>query len=178
MADHHDRGALLDQVALQPLDRLDIQVVGRFVEQQEVRFLQQDFAQGDAHLPAARIIGHELLGSLGTEADRGEQLVDAGVEFVAVQGLKTAVQTPQFVDQLIQVLRVCCGLLTGHGVFDLVLAYQHLGRFAEGLEQLLAHGAAGVHIKLLLQIGDPGLALLDHQASAGLFQARNDLHLG
>ena len=43
----------LCQELLQPLDTLDVEVVRRLVEQQHVRFLQQDLRQLDTHAPAS-----------------------------------------------------------------------------------------------------------------------------
>ena len=37
MADQHDPGAQRTQLALQPLDRRQVEVIGRLVEQQQVR---------------------------------------------------------------------------------------------------------------------------------------------
>ena len=178
MADHHDGGALLDQVALQPLDRLHIQVVGGLIEQQQVGILQQDLAQGDAHLPAARVVGHQLLGPLGCEADCGQQLVDAGIELIAVQGFEALMQPAQLVDQLLQVIRIAGGLLAGHLMLHRMLAVEHHRRLAEGLEQLLTHGALGIDVEFLLHVGDARRALLHHLTAAGLLQAGDDPQLG
>ena len=38
---------------LQPLDRLDVEVVRRLVQQEDVGTLQQEFGQLDAHAPSA-----------------------------------------------------------------------------------------------------------------------------
>ena len=178
MADHHQGGGLLHQVALEPLDRFHVEVVGGLVQQQQIRLLQQDFPEGNAHLPATGVVAHQLLGPLGGEADRGQQFVDAGLEFVAVQRLKAAMQATQFVDQLVEMVGVGCSLLAAHGLFHLPLAVEHLGGFAKGLKQLLAHRAAGVDVEFLLEVGNAGLALAHHLAAAGLFHARNDFHLG
>lgn len=178
MADHNQGCRLLHQIALEPLDCLHVEVVGWLVEQQQIGLLQKDLAQGNAHLPAAGKIPHQLLGPLRGEADRGEQLVDPGIELVAMQGFETAVQPTQLVDQPIEVIWIGCGLLAGHGLLHLVLAEQHLSGFAECLEELFPHAALGVNVKFLLQIGDAGLPLLHHQAAAGLLQPGDDLHLG
>jgi len=53
VADDHQGHIPLHQVTFQPLDGFHIQVVGGLIKQQQVRVLQQDLAQGDAHLPAA-----------------------------------------------------------------------------------------------------------------------------
>ena len=52
VADQQDGGAAPLQVILQPLDGLDVQVVGRLVEQHQVRAAEQDLGQLDAHVPA------------------------------------------------------------------------------------------------------------------------------
>ena len=76
-------------------------MVGRFVQQQQIRFLQQDFPQGDSHLPAPGIVLHLQLSALRSESDRGQELVDAGIEFVAMQCFEAALQLPQLLDQLV-----------------------------------------------------------------------------
>jgi hypothetical protein len=41
------------QVFLEPIARLEIEMVGRLVEQQEIRLAEQQLRERDAHLPAA-----------------------------------------------------------------------------------------------------------------------------
>ena len=55
VADQHDGGRRLarQQFFLQPANGLDVQVVGRLVEQQHVGALQQNLGQLDAHAPAS-----------------------------------------------------------------------------------------------------------------------------
>ena len=52
MRDHDHRLCAADEELFQPLHRLDVHMVGRFVEQDEVGFLKQDLGQFDAHAPA------------------------------------------------------------------------------------------------------------------------------
>ena len=54
VADEQQRAATRLEVLLQPFDGLDVQVVGRLVEQQHVRLPEQDLGQLDAHVPALR----------------------------------------------------------------------------------------------------------------------------
>ena len=49
---HHSHRAVHDKI-LEPSHRLNIEVIGRLVEQQYVRFLQQQFGQLDAHAPSS-----------------------------------------------------------------------------------------------------------------------------
>ena len=53
--DHGHVAGALAQVGLEPLDRAQVEVVGRLVEQQQVGVLQQDLPQAHTHLPAARV---------------------------------------------------------------------------------------------------------------------------
>ena len=52
--DHHEGLAGLGQVGFQPADRLDVEMVGRFVQQQQVRVLGQDLGQRGAPAFPAR----------------------------------------------------------------------------------------------------------------------------
>jgi hypothetical protein len=71
-----------------------------------------------------------------------------------MQALEALVQPAQLVDQLFEVVGIAGGLLAGHLVLHRVFAVEHHRRLAEGLEQLLAHGARRVHVEFLLQVGD------------------------
>ena len=57
MRDGDDRARVVLEEALEPGDRLGVEVVGRLVEQQQVRRLQQQPAQRDAAALAARELG-------------------------------------------------------------------------------------------------------------------------
>ena len=51
---YYDNGILeIDQEILQPCDRIQIQMVGRLVEQQNVGVTEQCFGSQDFHLQAA-----------------------------------------------------------------------------------------------------------------------------
>ena len=52
--DQHQSRRARSNEALQPTDRLDIQMVRRLVEEQNVRALQEDLRQLDTHAPATR----------------------------------------------------------------------------------------------------------------------------
>ena len=52
---HEDDGVrVLREILFEPVARLEIQVVGRFVEQEQARPAEQQLGERDAHLPAAR----------------------------------------------------------------------------------------------------------------------------
>ena len=68
VADHDDRAGPVAQVPAEPVDRLDVQVVGRLVEQQHVTLGDQ---QGGERDPAAFAAGQ--LPGCRVQADAGEQ---------------------------------------------------------------------------------------------------------
>ena len=51
--DEDDRVRIGVQVLLEPVARFEIEMVGRLVEQQQVRLAEQQLGERDAHLPAA-----------------------------------------------------------------------------------------------------------------------------
>jgi hypothetical protein len=53
VADQDQRPGIALEVALEPKRRLEVEVVGRLVEQHQVRLGEQRGGQGDAHPPAA-----------------------------------------------------------------------------------------------------------------------------
>ena len=86
-----------------------------------------------------------------------------------MQPFKAGLQTSQFLNQFLEVVGVFRGSFAGHRQLHLPLLVAHLGRFAKGLKQLFAHGAAHIHIKFLLQENDARVTLADHLAAARLF---------
>ena len=54
MRDQHQSRRTRSNEALQPTDGLDVQMVRRLVEEQDVWTLQEDLRQLDTHSPAAR----------------------------------------------------------------------------------------------------------------------------
>ena len=72
---------------LQPDDRFDIQVVGRFVHQQHVRPAQQHARQRHAHLPAARKRADVAIDLIVLKAQAVQHLARLRFERIAAQML-------------------------------------------------------------------------------------------
>ncbi len=53
MGDEDDGVRVVGEIFLQPVARLEIEMVRRFVEEQQARTSEQKLRQRDAHLPAA-----------------------------------------------------------------------------------------------------------------------------
>lgn len=80
-----DHGALaLVQYLLQPANGVDVQVVGRFVQQQDIRVGEEGLGQQHPQLPARRHGAHGAVVLLQRNADTQQQLAGAGFGGVAV----------------------------------------------------------------------------------------------
>ena len=53
MRNHHEGVWIIPEIVFQPVPGFEIKMVRGFVQQQEVRLLQQEFGECDPHLPSA-----------------------------------------------------------------------------------------------------------------------------
>ncbi len=74
MADDHHRAAIALQEVLQPHHAFEIEIIGRLVEQKEVRRAEQDRGEGHAHAPAAGELRTRTKLVGGREAEAGQNL--------------------------------------------------------------------------------------------------------
>ncbi len=86
MADQDHRAGIDREVVLQPERRFEVEVVGRFVEEQQVGLGEQRGGQGHAHPPAARELAHRGVVLLGGEAEAGQDSGGTGRSRVRVDG--------------------------------------------------------------------------------------------
>ena len=89
--DDQDRAGIMFQVFLKPKQRLQIQVIGRFIEQQQVGLLCQQPRQVRAHHPAAAHFAGGPVEIFFPEAKPGENLLGFGFETIAAQLIETIV---------------------------------------------------------------------------------------
>src|SRR5439155_218225 len=90
--DEHDRAVVVGEEALEPLERLDVEVVGRLVEQQERRAQEQQARERRAHAPAPGELGQRP-GEVGlAEPEAAEDRLRRGLEPVAAEGLEPVLE--------------------------------------------------------------------------------------
>ena len=82
--DHH-RAIAFVQHAFEPADRVDIEVVRRFVEQQDIGIAEQRLREQYAQLPARRDTAHQALVLLERNADTEQQFAGARFGRVAIE---------------------------------------------------------------------------------------------
>ena len=145
MADDEDGAIVVGDKAAQPLDTLEVQVVGGLVQQQQVGVAQEELCQRDAHLPAAGELGAQVLkvGDLKTQA--GQDLAGVALEFVAAQMLKAVLDLAILVEEGVDVFALL-GELGDLGL-QLVSAHAHAADFLGGGHDLGKDGGV-----LLLQV--------------------------
>ena len=128
MGDRDHRARVLLQVLLEPQHTLGVEVVGRLVEQQQIRLLEQQFAQRDsasltagehAHVGIGRWAAQRVHGllELGVEIP-GVLVVELGLELAHLgeQRVVVGVGVAEFFRHLVEPGHQGLGL--GHAVFD------------------------------------------------------------
>ena len=158
-----DHGPLvLEQEFLQPGERVQIQVVGGLVEQQQRGLLEQQLGEQEPHDPAAGKVAHRPVQVGGGEAQAEQHPLDlrADAEHVApLEGvLEVALEGEQAVD--LRAVRVEQGQLAAHPV-ELFLLGEHVVKGGLGLVEQAAFAQVDGH--LLGQVGhrEPGGAADD-----------------
>ena len=146
VGDGDHRAGEADQELFQPFDRLGVEVVGRFVEQQHVGLFEQQLGQGDAALFAA--------GQVADHGVPGRQTQRVGGDLHLVFGIGTGggddrLQPGLFLGQLVEV-----GFRVGVGGIDLVQLGLRLHYLAERRFDFLAHRLGRVELRFLRQVAD------------------------
>ncbi|CDA37055.1 putative ATP-binding component of ABC transporter [Collinsella sp. CAG:166] len=83
VADDEDGAVVAGDKAAQPLDTLEIQVVGGLVQEQQVGVAQEKLGERDAHLPAAGKLGAGTLKVGDLKAQTGQDFAGVAFELVA-----------------------------------------------------------------------------------------------
>ena len=150
--DQHVGEGILQQIFLEPVAGFEIEMVGRLVEQQQVRLRQQQLGQCNAHLPAAG----ELLGVARpvflAKAEAVEHRADLRVERVAVVHAEVAGDFVIAVGHLLVLARRWIEL--AHLVGQLFHLVFHRLQVAEDRHALVEDGAAFQAQAILRQIAE------------------------
>ena len=160
VADGDDHAGEVQQEVLQPVDGLDIQVVGGLVQHDDVGVAEQRLGKQDLHLQPGVNAGHLLIVQLRADAQALQQAGSIGFGFPAPQlrELRLQVRRPQAV--LIGKVRLFIdGVLFLHDVVQVLVAHD------DGVHD----GVVIVGVLVLLQNGDP-LGGVDLNGAGGRIQ--------
>ena len=161
------------QVLLEPVARLEVEVVGRFVEEQQVRLLQQQLGERDAHLPAARE-GFGL--ALEVAAREAEALQDGrGLQLdrIAVTEAEAILEVAVAAEHR-SVFRLGDGRVA-QAVLEDVHLRLHREQIGEGAARFFEHRLAGVVEAVLRQVADRQRRRLEDRAGVRLVEAGHHL---
>ena len=149
MSDDHHGAFVVGEEAFQPGHRFGVQVVGGFVQKQEVGALQQKPAQGDAAALAARNLGD--IGVPRRTAERIHGDLDGALELPAPHGVDLFLQLPLFGQE-----RVHRVVVHGFGETraDLLEALEKRRRLAQSLHDVSLHVLGRIEFRLLGQVPD------------------------
>ncbi|MCY1234068.1 hypothetical protein D9M72_466370 [compost metagenome] len=154
MGDHQHGARIFAQVLFEPGDGLGVKVVGRFVEQQEVRLRQQQLAERDTALFTAGKAGD--VGITRRAAQRFHGHLDLAFEIPEVLA----------VDDVLE-LRALFRRLVGIVHHQFVVALDDRGLLGNAFHRVLKHRLRRIELRLLRQIADGGT--LGYPGFAGEF---------
>ena len=175
---HQNHGArAAGQELLEPLDALDVEVVGGLVKQQHVGALQQQLGQLDTHAPAAGKFARGAVKVGRTEAQTLERALQRRLIVHAAHHLEALALVAEGFHQL-QVVGAlvvgAAGELAAEGLHALLLAAD----VRKGLFGLLAYGVAVAQYHHLRQVADGAVLLDAHRARRGHLLAGKYLQQG
>jgi len=172
---HADDGAgVLVKEPLQPRDGLGVQVVGRFVKQQQVRLGQQQTAQRHAALFTTREIFHRRVRWRTAQGVHGD--FERAVEIPAVCGVDLLLQLTHFHVQVVH--GVVVGVRVSGQGDDFVEAVEDGFGLRHCEHDVLTDGQAGVELRFLREVADLGTFGGPSLAVELAVQPGHDLHQG
>src|SRR4051812_10226666 len=166
--DHHGARAPVEHV-LQPADALDVEVIGRLVQQQDLRLAEEGLREQHAQLPAGRDRAHRAVVLRDRHAQAEQQLARARLRGVAAVFGILRLQVRRAQELLFACLRVGVDRVAlAHRVPHLGVAHQH---YVENPLVLVGE-------LVLAQLADALVAVDRHRARGGFETAAEDLHEG
>ena len=168
MSDGDNAAGVGGEVLFEPQHRLGVEVVGRLIEEQQVRLLQQQLAQGDPALLTTR--EHGDLGVRRRAAQRVHRLLELGVEIPGVRGVDLLLQLTHLGHQRIEV-----GVRVGHQFGNLVVAIERPLDVTGPLLDIAQDGLGLVQLGLLHEDADAVARGQPRLPVGRLLQAGHDL---
>jgi hypothetical protein len=139
VGDDQDGTGIFTQVMLQPVDAFSIQVVGRLVEQQQVRLAQKKLGQRHTAALTTRQFRHVRI--TGRAAQRIHRLLDLAVQIPQVLRVNLVLQGRHLVRRLVRIV---------HG--ELVVAVKNGLLFRNAFHDVAHHVLALVKLGFLRQV--------------------------
>ena len=130
-------------MAFEPHYRLGIEMVGRLVEQKQIRLLEEELAERHATPLAAGELRH--VGIIGRTTQRIHRLIDFGIEVPQPLGLDLVLKLGHLVGGFVGVVQR-----------QFVVAVEDRLLHRHAFHDVLAHRFCGIELRLLRQVTDAG----------------------
>ena len=156
--------AVLQQEFFQPADGFDVQVVGRFVQQQDIGFLHQGACQQDAAFDSAGL-GQKF--GVAIQIELGQDGVHPLLQLPAVLGFQLLLHLFHLGEGFV--------IAVGHCFQQMMVFLEQVAYIAKSRCHHIEYAAAGVLGHFLFQPGDLGARCHFHDAVVGLDLATDDL---
>ena len=150
--DQDHRARIGVEVFLQPVTCVEIEMIGRFVEQQQAGLLQQQRGQGQAHLPSARVGFRRPLEVVVCESQTLEDRRGLQLDGITVAQPEPVLQVAVALEH---------GAVLGFGnrriaqpLFERVHLRLHREEFGERTARLIEDRTTGVRQAVLRQVAD------------------------
>ena len=177
VAHEHHRAAAAGEEVFEPAYALDVEVVGRFVEQQHVGAAQQELCQFDAHAPAAGKLARGAVEVGAAEAEALQRALHFGTVVNAAHELEAFV----LVGELFHELQIFLAFIVGAPQELLVEVVEMLLHLIDVVERLFGFFDYGVLVgnhHHLRQIAHGDVALADQRAGGRFLLAGKDFQKG
>ena len=143
MGDDQDRARVSAQMAFQPVHGFRVEMVGRFVKQQELRLLQKESAERNAAALAAGEFGDGRV--VGRTAERIHRLIDLRIEIPKALVFDLVLQLGHFIGGLVGIIHR-----------EIIVTVEDRFLRADAQHHIAAHVEIIVEHRLLRQITDLG----------------------
>ena len=165
-----DHGAVaIVQRLLKPADGVDVQVVGRFVEQQDVRVREQRLRQQHTQLPAWRNFAHRTIMLFNRNADAQQQFARTRFRRITVHFAVLRFQVGHFVTVFFAHLSE---------TVDTIALLLHFPQLRMPHDHGVEHGELFEGELILTQLTDTLVRVERHVAQRRLQVTAEDLHKG
>ena len=174
--EHHGTGTRLQEL-FEPLDGLDVEVVGRLIEQQHVRMLQEELGQFDAHAPAARELTRGTVEILPGKAQSLQGALQFSLVIHPAHHLQMVVEVGVALHQLHVVITLVVSSLQ-HLLVECFQLGLHPMKVGKGLFSLFPHRLPVTQHHDLWQVSHRGLLGHGNASRGGLLQSGQYLEHG
>ena len=177
VAHEYYRLGTLSKKLFQPLDTFDIKMVGRLIEQKDIRFLQQDFRQFNTHTPSTGKLSGRTFKILSHKSETCQGTFDFSLivftshHHVAFMLLR----------ELLHELRIFITLVVGtvsHLLLHLIKTRLHLRIMSKGLAGFFLDRRIVLKFHDLRQISDSGIVWNRHNTVSRFLQTTQDFEHG